>query len=73
MGDEKIIIDENICAGKPVVKGTRLSVDFVLDLLANGWSYDTIIENYPQLTLDTIRACLEYASQVIKDEKVVAL
>lgn len=73
MWDEKIIIDENICAGKPVVKGTRLSVDFVLDLLANGWSYDTIIENYPQLTLDTIRACLEYASQVIKDEKVVAL
>jgi uncharacterized protein (DUF433 family) len=73
MWKDRIIFEKNIAVGKPIVKGTRITVDFVLDLMSNGWSYDDIRENYPQLTSQDIRACLEYASSVIKDEKVLLL
>ena len=46
---EKITVDPEVAAGKPVIKGTRLTVDFILDLLAAGWTYEEILENYPQL------------------------
>jgi uncharacterized protein (DUF433 family) len=59
---ERIELNPNILAGKPVVKGTRLAVEFVLDLLARGWSEEAILNNYPGLTLEDIRACLNYAS-----------
>jgi len=44
-----IVIDEEICGGKPVIKGTRISVEFILELLSNGWTYEEILKNYPQL------------------------
>ncbi|MCW7071208.1 MAG: DUF433 domain-containing protein [Methanophagales archaeon] len=47
----RIVMDEGVCRGKPVIKGTRLTVEFVLELLANGWSTAGITENYPQLNL----------------------
>ena len=47
----RIVMDEGVCRGKPVIKGTRLTVEFVLELLANGWSTAEITENYPQLNL----------------------
>jgi len=49
-----IEINPKICGGKPVIKGTRISVEFILELLANGWSYDEILENYPQLKKEEI-------------------
>ena len=49
-----IEINPKICRGKPVIKGTRISVEFILELLANGWSYDEILENYPQLKKEDI-------------------
>ncbi len=67
---ERIVIDQKILVGKPVVKGTRLSVEFVLELLANGWSYEEILKNYPQLKREDIQACLQYATEVLKEEKV---
>ncbi len=73
MWQERIAIDENIITGKPIIKGTRLSVDFIIDLLAKGWSFNSIIENYPQVKSEDITACLEYASYVIKDEKVLIM
>lgn len=73
MWKDRIIFEKSIALGKPIIKGTRITVDFVLDLMSNGWSYDDIKENYPQLTSQDIRACLEYASSVIKDEKVLLL
>lgn len=73
MWQDRIIFEKGIALGKPVIKGTRITVDFVLDLMANGWSYDDIKENYPQLTSQDIQASLEYASHVIKDEKVLLI
>ncbi len=66
----RIAIDPKILAGKPVVKGTRLAVEFVVDLLAQGWTEAEILKNYPGLTRDDILACLAYAREVLRAEKV---
>jgi len=68
--EDKIVIDPAILAGKPTVKGTRLAVEFVVDLLAQGWTETQILENYPQLTREGILACLNYASETLKSERV---
>jgi uncharacterized protein (DUF433 family) len=68
-----ITIDPNILVGKPTIVGTRLAVEFIIDLLAQGWSTDEILRNYPGLTIDDVRACLSYASAALKSEKVYAI
>lgn len=67
---EHIIADPQILVGKPVIKGTRLAVEFIVDLLAQGWSEGEILRNYPGITQDDIRACLSYASEILRSEKV---
>lgn len=57
-----------IMLGKPVVKGTRLTVSFILDLLGNGWSKEQILENYPQLTPDDLQTIFAYAAECLKEE-----
>jgi uncharacterized protein (DUF433 family) len=69
----RITIDPNILVGKPIIKGSRLAVEFIIDLLAQGWTTDEILRNYPGITLDDIQACLSYASAALKAEKVYAL
>ncbi|GJD23877.1 protein of unknown function DUF433 [Rivularia sp. IAM M-261] len=69
----RIIIDSNILVGKPIIKGTRLAVEFIIDLLAQGWTTDEILRNYPGIALEDIHACLSYASATLKAEKVYAL
>ena len=70
---DRIVLDPKILVGKPVVKGTRLVVDFVIDLLAQGWAEADIVKNYPALTREDIQACLAYASAALRDEKVYTL
>jgi len=65
-----IVADPSILTGKPVVRGTRLSVEFILTLLAQGWSEDEVLRNYPALTKEQMRACLAYARDLLLDEKV---
>ena len=67
---ERIVVDPGILVGKPIVKGTRLAVEFVIDLLAQGWTEAEILRNYPGLMQEDIQACLIYASSVLKAEKV---
>jgi uncharacterized protein (DUF433 family) len=69
---ERIVIDPGILVGKPVIKGTRLAVEFIIDLLAQGWTEQEILQNYPGLTREDIQACLAYASEMLKVEKVYA-
>ena len=59
---ERINIDPEILAGKPVVRGTRIAVEFILELLAAGRSEAEILDDYPGLTKEDILACLAYAS-----------
>ena len=67
---ERIVVDPEVLVGKPVVKGTRLSVEFIIGLLAEGWSEPDILKNYPGLTHNDVLACLAYASNVLNTEKV---
>lgn len=66
----RIVIDSNILCGKPVIRGTRLSVPFIVGLLAQGWSVNQITENYPGLQPEDVYACLEYANEVLQSERV---
>jgi uncharacterized protein (DUF433 family) len=67
---ERIVIDPEILVGKPVVRGTRLSVEFIIDLMAQGWPETEILRNYPGLGEEDIHACLAYASAILRAEKV---
>ena len=69
----RIEINPKVMVGKPVIKGTRLSVDFILGLLAQGWSESEILRNYPGITSADIRACLAYASETLRQEKIYPL
>ena len=71
--EERITIDPNILVGKPLIKGTRLAVEFVIDLLAQGWTEQEVLENYPGIAEEDIHACLAYASAALRDEKVYPL
>lgn len=66
----RITLDPDILAGKPVIKGTRISVQHILELLANGWTEKAILENYPQLEKKDIQTALRYATDILKDETV---
>jgi uncharacterized protein (DUF433 family) len=70
---ERIVIDPAVLAGKPVVRGARLAVEFIIDLLAQGWPEADVLSNYPGLTHQDIQACLGYASAVLKAERVYPL
>jgi len=59
---EHISIDPKILCGKPTIKGSRLAVEFIIELLAENWSTEDILRNYPGITPDDIQACLQYAS-----------
>jgi uncharacterized protein (DUF433 family) len=67
---DRIVVDPDILVGKPVVRGTRLSVDFLLGLLSQGWAESEILRNYPGLERDDLLACWAYAAEWIGREKV---
>ena len=66
----RITLAPEVLAGKPVIRGTRLSVEFVIGLMADGWGEAQILENYPSVTRDDIMACLAYARDMLSSEKV---
>ena len=69
----RIVIDPQVLVGKPIVRGTRLAVEFIIDLLAQGWTEAEILHNYPGLTHADVKACLSYASATLRAEKVYPL
>jgi uncharacterized protein (DUF433 family) len=68
--EERIEINPHVLVGKPVIKGTRLAVEFIIELLANGWSHEQVLDNYPGVTREDIQACLQYAANALKNERV---
>jgi uncharacterized protein (DUF433 family) len=66
----RITLAPEVLAGKPIIRGTRLSVEFVIGLLADGWSEADIVGNYPGVTHDDIIECLAYARDTLSSEKV---
>lgn len=67
---DRITVDPAILVGKPVIKGTRLTVEFVIELLARGWAEAEILKNYPGVAHEDILACLAYASELLRSERV---
>jgi uncharacterized protein (DUF433 family) len=68
--EDRIEARADVLTGKPVIKGTRLAVDFIVGLLAQGWTEAQILENYPGVSSDDLRACLSYAADLLASEKV---
>ena len=64
---DHIVSDKDVLLGKPTVKGTRLSVEHIIGLLAQGWSEQQIIESYPRLTKESIKAVFAYIQDCIQD------
>jgi len=70
---ERIVLDQKIMAGKPVVRGTRLTVDFILNLMAHGTTEKEILDEYPGLTEEDIKACFLFATKAMKDTDFMPL
>ncbi len=70
---DRITADPGIFGGKPIIRGMRISVELVLSLLAQGESVQAILEDYPELEPDDIRACLSYAHAVVANDRIEAV
>ena len=70
---ERIVTNPDILVGKPTVKGTRLSVELILGWLAQGWTIEVLLENYPTLTRDDVLAALAFAADMLHDERYIAI
>jgi len=67
--EDRIEASPEVLVGKPVIKGTRLSVELILDELSWGWTYDDILRSYPGLTREDILACLAYAGELLRSQR----
>lgn len=65
-----IIVDPEVLVGKPVIKGTRIAVELVIDLMAHGYSKKQILDQYDHLTAEDIQACLAYVGETLRSERV---
>lgn len=70
---ERITVNPKILGGKPIIQGTRISVEFILNLLASDVSEVEILKDYPHLTKEDVHACLRYAAQSCKNEIYLSL
>jgi uncharacterized protein (DUF433 family) len=70
---ERIIVDSSVMVGKPVIKGTRLSVEFILNLLAHGSTFQEIISEYNGMTTEDIQACILFASKALDEATFMPL
>jgi len=68
--DERIVVDPNICSGKPTIRGTRIMVKSILGMVA-GYTRAQILNAYPEMTPDDVAGALEYASYVVDEERVI--
>ena len=62
-----IVSDKEVLLGKPAIKGTRIAVEHIVGLLAQGWSEDLILENYPRLTKESLQAVFSYIQECMHD------
>ena len=68
-----ITTSADIAGGKPIVQGTRLSVEFLLGLFAAGWTSDQVLDNYPTLSAEALRAVFAFSAEVLHDESLYSV
>lgn len=71
--EERIAVDPEVLVGKPVIRGTRISVELVVERLSQGWGVDDLLRAYPHITRDDVLACLAYAAERLASERVYPL
>lgn len=69
----RIVSDQDVLLGKPVIKGTRISVELILDLLADGWTEAQVIESYPHITPDDLKAVFAYLRDGVQQDLYLPL
>jgi uncharacterized protein (DUF433 family) len=69
--NERVIIDPAVCHGQPCIKGTRIMVSNILNLLAHGAGVEEVLQGYPQLGREDVLAALEYAEALVRDEEIM--
>lgn len=67
---ERITMDPNVCFGKPCIRGTRIWVSLILDFLANGMTMEELLEEYPHLVIEDIRAAIAYGAEMARERYV---
>ncbi len=70
---KRIITNPEILAGKPIIAGTRISVELMLDCMASGWGVDTVVEAYPDITPEDVLAALAFAADVMRKKPFVSV
>ncbi len=70
---DRIVVDPEILFGKPIIKGTRISVDLIMDRLADGWTLEDIMAAYPRVTRADVLAAIAFVTEVFREEDYVAL
>jgi uncharacterized protein (DUF433 family) len=70
---DRIVVDPEILIGKPIIKGTRISVDLIMDRLSDGWSLEDITTAYPRVTRDDVLAAIAFVTEVFREEDYIAL
>ena len=70
---DHITVDPAILAGKPIIKGTRISVELILDRVADGWTTEDILTSYPHITREDVLAALNFAAELFREERFVAV
>ena len=68
--NDRIVVDPNVCSGKPVIRGTRIMVKNILGMVAGGYTLQRILEAYPELIADDVSAALEHASEIVAEEQI---
>lgn len=70
---DRIVANPEILVGKPCIKGTRISVELILGWLANGWTFEQLLESYPALVREDILAALAFAAEMMHEEEYIAM
>lgn len=70
---DRIVANPEILVGKPCVKGTRISVELILGWLANGWTFEQLLESYPSLVREDILAALAFAAEMMREDEYIAM
>lgn len=70
---DRITVDAKVLVGKPIIRGTRISVELLMDRLADGWSTEQILESYPRITREDVLAAIAFVTEVFREEDYIAI
>lgn len=70
---DRVTVDPNVLTGKPIIRGTRISVEQLMDRLSDGWSMEQILESYPRITREDVLAAIAFVTEVFREEDYIAV